>query len=114
MKFDVLMTTTHMTAPPTCFILLCIIGLTESPSAASIASIDESTPSAAPAPAPIPDAVSHGTSKEDLDKIRGLEADVKDLNEKLETIKAKRQEDRNKLKEFEKIKIQYEQVRLTA
>lgn len=35
---------------------------------------------------------------------------MKDLNEKLDTIKAKRQEDRNKLKEFEKMKIMFEQV----
>lgn len=36
------------------------------------------------------------------------------MNEKLETIKAKRQEDRNKLKEFEKMKIMFEQVSARA
>lgn len=46
----------------------------------------------------------------DLEKIKGLENEVTDLTEKLDTIKVKRAEDRNKLKEAEKIKIQHEQV----
>ena len=40
-----------------------------------------------------------------------MESQVTDLMEKLETIKAKRLEDRNKLKEAEKQKILCEQVR---
>jgi len=47
---------------------------------------------------------------DDLEKIRGLEVQVVDLTEKLETIKAKRLEDRNKLKDAEKIKIMHDQV----
>ncbi|XP_029644920.1 dynactin subunit 1 isoform X3 [Octopus sinensis] len=36
----------------------------------------------------------------------GLKAEIKDLNEKLETLKVKRIEDKAKLKEFEKLKIE--------
>lgn len=41
----------------------------------------------------------------------GLNAEIKDLNEKLETLRLKRQEDRTKLKELEKLKLQVLQVR---
>jgi dynactin 1 len=41
-----------------------------------------------------------------------LKSTVKDLNEKLETLKLKRSEDREKLREFDKIKIQIQQVNL--
>ncbi|XP_041368819.1 dynactin subunit 1-like isoform X2 [Gigantopelta aegis] len=40
----------------------------------------------------------------------GLNAEIKDLNEKLETLKFKRAEDKIKLKEFEKVKIQLQQL----
>ncbi|CAH1783867.1 unnamed protein product [Owenia fusiformis] len=40
----------------------------------------------------------------------GLKAEVKDLEEKLETIKIKRAEDKTKLKEAEKMKIQLQQL----
>ena len=40
-----------------------------------------------------------------------LKAEVRDLQEKLETLKVKRAEDKTKLKEFEKAKIQLQQVR---
>lgn len=40
----------------------------------------------------------------------GLRAQVRDLEEKLETLRLKRAEDKAKLKELEKYKIQLEQV----
>lgn len=40
----------------------------------------------------------------------GYKLEIKDLNEKLETLKVKRAEDKNKLKEFEKVKIQLQQL----
>jgi len=40
----------------------------------------------------------------------GLRAEVKDLQEKLDTLKVKRAQDAAKLKEFEKTKIQLQQV----
>lgn len=45
-----------------------------------------------------------------MQEIEGLKTEVKDLNEKLETIKIKRGEDKGKLKEFEKVKIQMQQL----
>jgi len=45
-----------------------------------------------------------------LQEIEGLKEEVKDLNEKLETLKIKRGEDKVKLKEFEKAKIQLQQL----
>lgn len=39
-----------------------------------------------------------------------MESTIKDLNEKLETLKLKRAEDRDKLREFDKVKIQMQQV----
>ena len=41
-----------------------------------------------------------------------LKAEVRDLEEKLETLRLKRGEDKAKLKEAEKVKIQLQQVRL--
>jgi len=43
-------------------------------------------------------------------EIDGLRAEVKDLQEKLDTLKVKRAQDSAKLKEFEKTKIQLQQV----
>ena len=43
-------------------------------------------------------------------EMEGLKAEIKDLEEKLETLKVKRGEDKVKLKEFEKVKIQLQQV----
>ena len=40
----------------------------------------------------------------------GLRAEVKDLQEKLETLKVKRAQDATKLKDYEKVKIQLQQV----
>ena len=54
-----------------------------------------------------------GSKMENLQQqqeIEGLRAEVKDLGEKLETLKMKRSEDKIKLKEFEKVKIQLQQV----
>ena len=45
-------------------------------------------------------------------EMEGLKAEIKDLEEKLETLKVKRAEDKVKLKEFEKVKIQLQQVSL--
>ncbi len=39
-----------------------------------------------------------------------LKLKVKDLEEKLETLKLKRAEDRDKLREYEKFKLQIQQV----
>lgn len=39
-----------------------------------------------------------------------MRAQIRDLNEKLDTLKLKRQEDREKLKEYDKTKIQLEQL----
>jgi hypothetical protein len=43
-------------------------------------------------------------------KIGQMESTIKDLNEKLDTLKLKRAEDREKLREFDKVKIQMQQV----
>lgn len=43
-------------------------------------------------------------------EIEGLRSEVKDLQEKLETLKVKRAQDKAKLMEFEKAKIQLQQV----
>ncbi|KAM8940064.1 dynactin subunit 1 isoform 1-T1 [Pelodytes ibericus] len=59
------------------------------------------SPSAPVAPLPAP-----GSSKEE----ENLRAQVKDLEEKLETLKMKRAEDKTKLKEMEKSKLQLEQL----
>jgi len=50
------------------------------------------------------------SSLQQQQEIDGLRAEVKDLNEKLETLMVKRADDRAKLKEFEKTKIQLQQV----
>ena len=50
------------------------------------------------------------TSLQQQQEMVGLNAEIKDLNEKLETLKFKRAEDKIKLKEFEKVKIQLQQV----
>ena len=51
------------------------------------------------------------TNNGDKDKeIANLRSQNKDLNEKLETLKIKRGEDREKLREYEKNKIQIQQV----
>ncbi|CAL1528730.1 unnamed protein product [Lymnaea stagnalis] len=50
------------------------------------------------------------TNVQQQQEIEGLRLEVKDLNEKLETLKIKRAEDKSKLKEFEKTKIQLQQL----
>uniref|UniRef100_K1RBG2 Dynactin subunit 1 n=1 Tax=Magallana gigas TaxID=29159 RepID=K1RBG2_MAGGI len=50
------------------------------------------------------------SSVQQLQEMEGLRAEIRDLNEKLETLKIKRAEDKVKLKEFEKAKIQLQQV----
>ncbi|XP_059148678.1 dynactin subunit 1-like isoform X2 [Physella acuta] len=50
------------------------------------------------------------TNVQQQQEIEGLRLEVKDLNEKLETLKMKRAEDKLKLKEFEKTKIQLQQL----
>lgn len=47
-------------------------------------------------------------------EMENLRAEVRDLEEKLETLKVKRGEDKNKLKEFEKVKIQLQSVSLLS
>lgn len=50
------------------------------------------------------------TNLQQQQEMEGLKAEIKDLNEKLDTLKIKRSEDKAKLKEFEKSKIQLQQV----
>ncbi|KAK3741300.1 hypothetical protein RRG08_034345 [Elysia crispata] len=50
------------------------------------------------------------TNVQQQQEIEGLQVEVKDLNEKLDTLKIKRNEDKAKLKEFEKTKIQLQQL----
>ncbi|XP_054845711.1 dynactin subunit 1 isoform X2 [Eublepharis macularius] len=87
-----------------------------SASAGEMSSSEPSTPAQTPLAAPIvptppltspvaPPAVLSPTKEEE-----NLRAQVRDLEEKLETLKMKRNEDKAKLKELEKHKIQLEQV----
>lgn len=71
----------------------------QTPLAAPIIPSPSLTSPVAPLPAP-------GSSKEE----ENLRAQVKDLEEKLETLKMKRAEDKAKLKELEKSKLQLEQL----
>ncbi|XP_068129776.1 dynactin subunit 1 isoform X2 [Hyperolius riggenbachi] len=85
-----------------------------SASCGEISSSEPSTPAQTPLAAPIipspsltsPVAPLPGPSKEE----ESLRAQVKDLDEKLETLKMKRAEDKAKLKELEKSKLQLEQL----
>ncbi|KAM5193866.1 dynactin subunit 1 [Mantella aurantiaca] len=84
-----------------------------SASCGEISSSEPSTPAQTPLAAPIipsPSSVAPmiapGPSKEE----ENLRAQVKDLEEKLETLKMKRAEDKAKLKELEKSKLQLEQL----
>ncbi|XP_070403130.1 dynactin subunit 1 isoform X8 [Nothobranchius furzeri] len=92
-----------------------------SASAGEMSSSEPSTPAQTPLAAPvIPTLHSPGSSpapvpsKEDVvmetQEEEALRAQVKDLEEKLETLKMKRTEDKAKLKELEKHKIQLEQL----
>ncbi|XP_015275267.1 PREDICTED: dynactin subunit 1 [Gekko japonicus] len=87
-----------------------------SASAGEMSSSEPSTPAQTPLAAPIvptppltspvaPPAVLSPTKEEE-----NLRVQVRDLEEKLETLKMKRNEDKAKLKELEKYKIQLEQV----
>ncbi|XP_071478816.1 dynactin subunit 1-like [Diadema antillarum] len=85
---------------------------------ASSASKDPS-PGSAPAPAPPAAsaaepvaAVTGGSYGEEAssEEIEGMRLEIKDLQEKLETLKVKRLEDRAKLKEGEKMRIQLQQL----
>uniref|UniRef100_A0A2I2Y2Q6 Dynactin subunit 1 n=1 Tax=Gorilla gorilla gorilla TaxID=9595 RepID=A0A2I2Y2Q6_GORGO len=92
------------------------LGPSGSASAGELSSSEPSTPAQTPLAAPIiptPVLTSPGAvpplpspSKEE----EGLRAQVRDLEEKLETLRLKRAEDKAKLKELEKHKIQLEQV----
>ncbi|XP_053110527.1 dynactin subunit 1 isoform X1 [Hemicordylus capensis] len=87
-----------------------------SASAGEMSSSEPSTPAQTPLAAPVvptpalaspvaPPAILSPTKEEE-----NLRAQVRDLEEKLETLKMKRNEDKAKLKELEKYKIQLEQV----
>ncbi|XP_078392242.1 dynactin subunit 1-like [Cetorhinus maximus] len=89
---------------------------TPSPSAAEMSSSEASTPAQTPIAAPIIPTPTSGLplpqappllSPKEEENLRGQ---VKDLEEKLETLKMKRNEDRAKLKELEKFRIQFEQL----
>nr|XP_020459792.1 dynactin subunit 1 [Monopterus albus] len=84
-----------------------------SASAGEMSSSEPSTPAQTPLAAPVIPTLhspgnppAPGPSKEE----EALRAQVKDLEEKLETLKMKRTEDKAKLKELEKHKIQLEQL----
>ncbi|XP_037833602.1 dynactin subunit 1 isoform X3 [Kryptolebias marmoratus] len=84
-----------------------------SASAGEMSSSEPSTPAQTPLAAPViptlpspGNPLAHVPSKEE----EMLRAQVKDLEEKLETLKIKRTEDKAKLKELEKHKIQLEQL----
>ncbi|XP_032902388.1 dynactin subunit 1 [Amblyraja radiata] len=89
---------------------------TPSPSAGEMSSSDTGTPAQTPlttltvnTPGGMP--TPHGPSAPLSPKEEeGLRAQVKDLEEKLETLRMKRNEDRAKLKELEKCRIQLEQL----
>ncbi len=51
-------------------------------------------------------------SLQHMQEISNLRTELKDMDEKLETLKIKRGEDKVKLKELQKLKIQMQQVRL--
>uniref|UniRef100_A0ABM5GKY1 Dynactin subunit 1 n=2 Tax=Pogona vitticeps TaxID=103695 RepID=A0ABM5GKY1_9SAUR len=87
-----------------------------SASAGEMSSSEPSTPAQTPLAAPVvptpslaspvaPPAIPSPTKEEE-----NLRSQVRDLEEKLETLKMKRNEDKAKLKELEKYKIQLEQV----
>ncbi|XP_063165753.1 dynactin subunit 1 isoform X1 [Candoia aspera] len=91
-------------------------GLSGSASAGEMSSSEPSTPAQTPLAAPVvpvpslaspvaPPAILSPTKEEEA-----LRGQVRDLEEKLETLKMKRNEDKAKLKELEKYKIQLEQV----
>ncbi|XP_028919004.1 dynactin subunit 1 isoform X2 [Ornithorhynchus anatinus] len=87
-----------------------------SASAGEMSSSEPSTPAQTPLAAPVvptPSLVSPGPAPPLLSPSKeeeGLRAQVRDLEEKLETLRLKRAEDKAKLKELEKHKIQLEQV----
>ena len=86
----------------------------DGPSVAPIAApvLDASfSPGAATSPLNISDAVSASLEVLQLRQENdALKNDVQDREEKLETLKLKRQEDKTKLKEMEKLKIQLEEL----
>nr|KAF6429718.1 hypothetical protein HJG59_009046 [Molossus molossus] len=92
------------------------LGPSGSASAGELSSSEPSTPAQTPLAAPIiptPALTSPGAAPPLLSPSKeeeGLRAQVRDLEEKLETLRLKRSEDKAKLKELEKHKIQLEQV----
>ncbi|XP_019605875.2 dynactin subunit 1 isoform X5 [Rhinolophus sinicus] len=92
------------------------LGPSGSASAGELSSSEPSTPAQTPLAAPIiptPALTSPGAAPPLLSPSKeeeGLRAQVRDLEEKLETLRLKRAEDKAKLKELEKYKIQLEQV----
>lgn len=57
--------------------------------------------------------IQHSSSSTSVvgNEVEALRNTIKDLNEKLETLKLKRAEDREKLREADKLKLQMQQVR---
>ncbi|KAM5250178.1 dynactin subunit 1 isoform 10-T10 [Hipposideros larvatus] len=92
------------------------LGPSGSASAGELSSSEPSTPAQTPLAAPLiptPALTSPGAAPPLLSPSKeeeGLRAQVRDLEEKLETLRLKRAEDKAKLKELEKYKIQLEQV----
>ena len=78
--------------------------------AAAASASSETTSKPSLAPKTEPQVPSEAVDSKEADK---LKAQVKDLTEKLETLKLKRAEDRDKLREYEKSKLQIQQVSST-
>lgn len=76
------------------------------PSQARFPGLPETSPELCPKVVPTPSLILGSVLQEE----ENLRAQVRDLEEKLETLKIKRNEDKAKLKELEKYKIQLEQV----
>lgn len=55
---------------------------------------------------------SDGSGAQQSTDSEALKSQIKDLTEKLDTLKAKRAEDREKLREAEKLKLQNQQVKI--
>ncbi|XP_067837142.1 dynactin subunit 1-like, partial [Heptranchias perlo] len=91
-------------------------GSSATPSGGEMSSSEPSTPAQTPLAAPVIPTPAPGLAAPLLPPLlspkeeENLRAQVKDLEEKLETLKIKRNEDKAKLKELEKYKIQFEQL----
>lgn len=70
----------------------------------------QTTPATTPSPAEVPQDGKGQDVAGDSEEVINLKLMVQDLQEKLETLRMKRAEDKTKLKEAEKMRIQFQQV----